>query len=318
MIDFRYHIVSIVAIFLALATGVALGAGPLKGPVDNGLAAQAQRDRQDKADLRGQLALLEETNDFESAFAAEIAPNLVADRLAGRGIVLIALPDADDGVATDVRAMLVEAGASVSPLVRLGEDLLDPTKRQMVDQLSSQVLPALPELRIAPDAATYDRAGAILARGLVATADAGAPLDESAREVLSVFRAAKLAVPDADLTRRDSLALILTGPRAGTDATTVAQDTIVVALAAALDGRCDGVVVAGPPPAAQEGGMVAAVRDDAATAAVVSTVDVIATPSGQISAVYALAQQAQGDSGQYGAIGNTDGALARLDGRSGP
>ena len=31
MIDFRYHIVSIVAIFFALGAGVVLGSGPLKG-----------------------------------------------------------------------------------------------------------------------------------------------------------------------------------------------------------------------------------------------------------------------------------------------
>ncbi len=30
MIDFRYHIVSIVSIFLALAVGIVLGAGPLQ------------------------------------------------------------------------------------------------------------------------------------------------------------------------------------------------------------------------------------------------------------------------------------------------
>jgi hypothetical protein len=31
VIDFRYHIVSIVSIFLALAVGIVLGAGPLQG-----------------------------------------------------------------------------------------------------------------------------------------------------------------------------------------------------------------------------------------------------------------------------------------------
>ena len=35
VISFRYHIVSIVSVFLALAVGVALGGGPLKGEVDN-------------------------------------------------------------------------------------------------------------------------------------------------------------------------------------------------------------------------------------------------------------------------------------------
>ena len=30
MIDFRYHLVSLISVFLALAVGIALGAGPLK------------------------------------------------------------------------------------------------------------------------------------------------------------------------------------------------------------------------------------------------------------------------------------------------
>ena len=46
MISFRYHIVSIVSVFLALAVGVALGGGPLKGEVDNTLVSQVQTDRQ--------------------------------------------------------------------------------------------------------------------------------------------------------------------------------------------------------------------------------------------------------------------------------
>ena len=37
MISFRYHIVSIVSVFLALAVGIALGGGPLKGEVDDTL-----------------------------------------------------------------------------------------------------------------------------------------------------------------------------------------------------------------------------------------------------------------------------------------
>ena len=40
MISFRYHIVSIVSVFLALAVGIALGGGPLKGEVDNTLVDQ--------------------------------------------------------------------------------------------------------------------------------------------------------------------------------------------------------------------------------------------------------------------------------------
>ena len=40
MITFRYHIVSLVSVFLALAIGIALGGGPLKGEVDNSLVKE--------------------------------------------------------------------------------------------------------------------------------------------------------------------------------------------------------------------------------------------------------------------------------------
>ncbi|MBN9375395.1 MAG: copper transporter, partial [Cellulomonas sp.] len=33
MVDFRYHLVSLVAVFLALACGIALGAGPLRDAI---------------------------------------------------------------------------------------------------------------------------------------------------------------------------------------------------------------------------------------------------------------------------------------------
>jgi hypothetical protein len=38
MIDFRYHLVSLVSVFIALAVGIVLGAGPLKDPISEGLS----------------------------------------------------------------------------------------------------------------------------------------------------------------------------------------------------------------------------------------------------------------------------------------
>ena len=55
MIDFRYHLVSIVSIFLALAVGIVLGAGPLKGELGDTLNKEVAGLRQDKTDLNEQL-----------------------------------------------------------------------------------------------------------------------------------------------------------------------------------------------------------------------------------------------------------------------
>ena len=55
MIDFRYHLVSIVSIFMALAVGIVLGAGPLKEDIGNTLTSEVKNLRADKAALRGEL-----------------------------------------------------------------------------------------------------------------------------------------------------------------------------------------------------------------------------------------------------------------------
>ena len=43
MIDFRYHVVSLVSVFLALAVGIVLGAGPLNEGISTGITDQVQQ-----------------------------------------------------------------------------------------------------------------------------------------------------------------------------------------------------------------------------------------------------------------------------------
>lgn len=51
MIDFRYHLVSLVAVFLALAVGIILGAGPLADPIGDTLTGQVDKLREDRNQL---------------------------------------------------------------------------------------------------------------------------------------------------------------------------------------------------------------------------------------------------------------------------
>ena len=41
MINFRYHVVSIIGIFIALAVGVVLGAGPLQSRIQSGMSTSS-------------------------------------------------------------------------------------------------------------------------------------------------------------------------------------------------------------------------------------------------------------------------------------
>ena len=55
MIDFRYHLVSLISVFLALAVGIVLGAGPLKEAIGDQLTGQVESLRADKEKLRADL-----------------------------------------------------------------------------------------------------------------------------------------------------------------------------------------------------------------------------------------------------------------------
>jgi len=317
VIDFRYHIVSIVAIFLALATGVALGAGPLKGTVDKSYVQQAEQARRDKHELRMQITRMQQADDFQVAFTEAISPVLLANRLPDRGVVLMETPDASSATVDAVRTSLTEAGAQVSYIIKLTDKLLDPANKTLVDSLATQLRAGVNDLTVPQDAGTYDVFGAILARALVTKGAAGSPLDDTGRNILSGLDTAKLVSVNGSLARLNSLVVLVTGDVNGTNQTTAAGDSIVIAIAKALDQASDGVVISGPPASAEEGGVVYAVRNDDSASSEVSTVDVADQPSGQIAAVFALVEQAQGKVGQYGAVGNTDGPIPALTGPPG-
>ncbi len=54
MIDFRYHLVSIVAVFLALAIGIVLGTTALNGPITSRLRSLETSLRSEADSLRTQ------------------------------------------------------------------------------------------------------------------------------------------------------------------------------------------------------------------------------------------------------------------------
>jgi hypothetical protein len=113
LISFRYHLVSISAVFLALALGIVVGTTVVnQGIIDDlrnrtdSVTQNAENLRKQVEDLQGKLAV---TQTFESA----ILPVLVQDQLPGTEITLVAQADVDVAAVESVRRVLEEAGASV-------------------------------------------------------------------------------------------------------------------------------------------------------------------------------------------------------------
>ncbi len=311
MISFRYHIVSIVSVFLALAVGVALGGGPLKGEVDNTLVEQVKADRARKAELQDEITALKSTNSFGDQFADTIAPGLVGGTLKGRSVTLVVLPSAQQTEVSALGDMVATAGGSVAGTVRIGDGLLDAQNKQLVDELGSQLLDSASDVSVPADASGYERVGALLARAIGTSKEPGGqPVDGTSDRILAGLSTAGLLSAEDDLQRRGSLVLFVAGSgRAGSEDAAQSANSIVSTLAAAVDADTDGVVVAGPVASAREGGLIRAIRDDVVAARDVSTVDVLGRSAARVVTVMALAGQGRDQTGHYGAVDAADGAM---------
>jgi len=305
VIDFRYHVISIVAIFLALATGIVLGAGPLKGPIDQQLVREAEDDREDKELLRTQLDQAAEQDDFQDAFATAAATSLLQNRLDGRSVALVLLPGADEEIADGVAADIVAAGGSVTARVQLEPKLLDPQNRQFAEGLAAQVLEKVEEVPPTEGASSYELVGYSLARWFLTAQPEGTPVDGAAQTIASSYEG--YVTVDGDVERRAGLAVVVA---ADPDESESVPLDLVPTLVESLDTASGGVVVAGDARDTTDGGYVAAIRDSDAAQSV-STVDVAGTAAGQVVTVLALAEQALGSVGQYG-VDATDGAMPDL------
>lgn len=306
MIDFRYHVVSLVSVFMALAVGIVLGAGPLNEGISTGITDQVRQLTEDRNQMRTERDAALATAEAQDSWAQTVGPALVARQLGGRAVAVVELPGADASQTDAAVDELTTAGATISARVTVQSKWTDPDEATFRSQLAAQLAG---QLTSAPDTAAGTDAllAAELGRALLTTdLVQGAEPDTAGPAILSALGEGGLVQVDGQVTTRGTLVLLVGGaPDAdATDDQVAAVDQAWTALAAGLDAASAGAVVAGPAEAAEDGGPVSAVREDQDTADAVSTVDGLDTAIGRVSTVLALRQQLSGESGQYGTAGS--------------
>lgn len=111
MIDFRYHIVSIMAVFLALGLGILLGSSVVSDAVEAQLADDLRAAREQRIEARAERdAATKESKDLRELIGRQIAPWTVDGRLDGRRSIVFADGDVSDWESHVTRA-LESAGA---------------------------------------------------------------------------------------------------------------------------------------------------------------------------------------------------------------
>lgn len=306
MIDFRYHLVSIIAVFLALAVGIVVGTAALNGPIVDNLRDNISRLSSDKRTLEGDVRQLQAQVQASDEFATELAPQLVDGVLAEQRVLLVTTPEAPGDLAERLRPLLTDAGAVVTGQLEVLPALGDPQSRALIDDLVAQVVPAGVDL---PDGGPVERAAAELAAALT-TGPGNDPVDAGeAQAVVSAFEEADLvrfaaeAGTEGQALRTATLVVLLApeGPQAPLTDDRSQQHEALLAVASAFDDRSAGLVLAGPATSALEGGLVQALRSSSTLVADISSVDNADRGIGRIAVVLALDAQEDGEVGQYGA-----------------
>jgi hypothetical protein len=300
VIDFRYHLVSIISIFLALAVGIVLGAGPLQSNLGNQLSDQVSALRTEKQALNDQLASNQKLIDASDDYGKAVQPRVVEGRLVGHRAVVIVLPSSDGAIVKNVEEVVPESGASLAGTLTISSDWFDPTKAADRDQAAHDAATALG----LESGATGD---ALLTEVLAALAVSVSTPAASAQHT-----AALKVLGDADLVDSSvpelapgDLAIVVSGDFAGTEAEVNAQSDSIRALVTDLAKGSRSTVVAGGEPVAAAGqpvssNAVAAVREKSDTAGIVATVDHARSGNGPALVVLAVESALQDRIGHYG------------------
>jgi hypothetical protein len=301
VIDFRYHLVSIVAVFLALAIGLVVGATALKPYAQEGLD-RLSRIEQHKIDSQ-RTKINDQQNQISSdgTWAQASAPLVLANLLSGQKVVLVTAPGASGQAITGITAALDLAGAKVTGQAQLQPAFFDTSAstENSLDELAQKVAPTgvtpgnqTEAPNLSTQIAGQQDAAEVIAPALVSIDGADLPASQ-ADTVLSGFAqqgylqvSPSKGYSAADLSEATlAVVVIPSSPPASGDSDPANQ--ALLALAAQLKLQSRGVILAGSYPGSGSGSAIDELINGN-TGIQVSSVDNANTEIGQIMVAQAL------------------------------
>jgi hypothetical protein len=302
VISLRYHVISIGAVFLALAVGVVLGSTTLSDSLLSGISGQKAQLGEQVADLQAQRNSLDARLSDADKFATGVGPLAVRDQLPQRTVIVISTADAHQADEQALASLLAAAGAHVTGQIRLTSSFSDPNRADQLRDLVAQLIPAGAQLPVASDAGTLT--GGLFGDLLLLNKTNNDPQATATERAAALTGLASAGfVSPAPAVQPAQLAIVLTGgtetgQSAGDRATTLARFATQVQRSGA------GTVLAGANGSAAGYGPIGVVRADSSASSVLSTVDNADTAAGRVVTILALREQLGGKAGSYGTAGN--------------
>jgi hypothetical protein len=306
VINFRYHVVSLTAVFLALAIGLVVGTAALNGPAADALNDSVTGIGRQNQQLRDQVNHLKNEANTQEQFATQAGPIILAEKLRNRRVAVIALPAASKYV-KDVVDMLQVGGAKITTQLEVQDKFTDSTNNSQLLDLATISRPVGVSDPASPNTDGVQTSTALLAAVLLdRPAPQSAIPEDQRRTVLTAYTSGGwLSTTGATAGPAEAVVLLTGASYVDHDATK--RNAAVVNI---VDGFARaGHLVVGSDGVGTDGNAVTAVRRDPVLTKTISTVDNIATPQGRVVVALAVTEQLLGGSGHYG-IG--DGAATLI------
>jgi hypothetical protein len=311
MIDFRYHLVSIVAVFLALAIGIVLGSTELQGDTIDALRSTSNLLKSELNATSAQRDSYAAQVGADQQFLQTAEPRLLANELPGMKIVLVTEPGASSAVISGIKQAAGLAGASVTGEVALQpafNDLSGATQSSLCTLNTDLASTSQATLATPSDQQTGCQADAaqLIATAIVATTTAGQTQGLSAAEgktlLASYAQGGYLTTSDTPWDR-GTLAVIVTPATVPTDGQNDPASQVLLVVAQEFASLSAATVVAGSTAGSGAGSAISVLRSSSVSSQV-STVDNADTTIGQVSTIWALANQLDGEkANSYGISG---------------
>ena len=296
MINFRYHVVSLTAVFLALAIGLVVGTAALNGPVADSLKNQVTAVSKDNSNLRDQANQYLDQLNRAQEFATEVAGPLLAGKLAGRRVLLVALPGGQDYL-DGVAAMLTMAGAKITATVTVQDKFFDPANGvELLDLASQASQPTVSAAGLPVNSDGVETASALLALALLQRPTEVDPDDLTA--VLTAYtKQNDIAVEDGAVGGAEATVVVSGLPPVDNQAAKKIQSAVT--FTEQFEKKAKPLVVAGN--GIGDGNLVSEVRGDPTLVKEISTVDNVTTVQGQLATALTVVERlVAGKVGQYG------------------
>lgn len=309
MKDFRYHVVSLTAVFVALAIGIVLGSGPMHNALLGDMSGQIEQLEQEVSESRADAERARALTTTAQEFANEAAPTLLAGTLTDVSVGTVAVADAAKDDVDGVRDRLVQAGATVAAEVTIEPAWTDSDQTAFRGSLASTMAPNV--VGVDAESSTPTVLAHALAQALLpgvlppgateddlADTDFPDPADASARSALLLDMLVEAELVSGTASAGVQSLAVIAGPGAENDGERAEVSNAIAAAATIFAQYTSGVVVAAGPD--QDGDTVSAVQNLPDASSTVSTVAEGTAFYGQISVPLALAEALSGVVGHYG------------------